>query len=36
MEWVFSVGSSPMLYNDAPRPTELEIREFLEVTVEDD
>jgi hypothetical protein len=36
METVFSVGSDLRLYNEDPRPTELELRESLETPVEDD
>jgi hypothetical protein len=36
METVFSVGSAPRLYNEDPRPAELELRESLEIAVEDD
>jgi hypothetical protein len=33
---VFSVVSDPRLYNEDPRPAELELRESLETEVEDD
>jgi hypothetical protein len=33
---VFSVGAAPRLYNEVPRPAERELREFLEMAVEDD
>jgi hypothetical protein len=33
---VFSVGADPRLYNEDPRPAEIESRESLETTVEDD
>jgi hypothetical protein len=33
---VFSVGSDPRLYNEDPRPAEIELRESLEMPVEDD
>jgi hypothetical protein len=36
MEIVFSVGSHPRLYNEYPRPAEIELRKSLEVAVEDD
>jgi hypothetical protein len=36
METVFSVGSYPRIYNEDPRPTEIESRESLEIAVEDD
>jgi hypothetical protein len=36
VETVFSVGSDPRLYNEDPRPTELELREYPETAVEDD
>jgi hypothetical protein len=36
METVFSVGSDPRLHNEDPRPAELELRESLEMGVEDD
>jgi hypothetical protein len=36
MGTVFSVGSDPRLYNEDPRPAEIELRESLEMTVEDD
>jgi hypothetical protein len=36
METVFSVGSYPRLYNEDPRPAEIELTKFLEMTVEDD
>jgi hypothetical protein len=36
METVFSVGHFPALYNEDPRPAELDLRESLEMTVEDD
>jgi hypothetical protein len=34
MERVFSVGSAPRLYNEDPRPAEIEVRESLEEAVE--
>jgi hypothetical protein len=36
MEIVFSVGSVPRLYNEDPRPAELELRESLETAIEDE
>jgi hypothetical protein len=36
MESVFSVGSAPRLYNEDPRPAEIELRDPLETAVEDD
>jgi hypothetical protein len=36
METVFSVGSDPRLYDEDPRPAEVEFRESLESAVEDD
>jgi hypothetical protein len=36
METVFSVGSTPRLYNEDPKPAEIELRESLETAVEDD
>jgi hypothetical protein len=36
MKMVFSVGSAPRLYNEVSRPVELELRESLEMAVEDD
>jgi hypothetical protein len=33
---VFSVGSDPRLYNEESRPAEKELRESLEMAVEDD
>jgi hypothetical protein len=36
METVFSVGSDPRLYSENPRPAEIELREYLEMAVEDD
>jgi hypothetical protein len=36
MESMFSVGSDPRLYNENPRPAELELRKFLEMAVEND
>jgi hypothetical protein len=36
MESVFSVGSSPRLHNEDPRPAEIELRESLEMAAEDD
>jgi hypothetical protein len=36
METVFSVGSAPRLYNEDPRPAEIELRESLETRVDDD
>jgi hypothetical protein len=36
METVFSLASYPRLYNEDPRPAELEFRESLEMAVEDD
>jgi hypothetical protein len=33
---VFSVGSAPRLYNEDPRPAEIELRESPEIAVEDD
>jgi hypothetical protein len=36
METVFSLGSAPRLYNENPRPAEIEMRESLEAAVEDD
>jgi hypothetical protein len=36
MGTVFSAGSYPRLYNEDPRPAESELRESLEVAVEDD
>jgi hypothetical protein len=36
METVFSVASDPRLYNGDPSPAEIELRESLEMTVEDD
>jgi hypothetical protein len=32
----FSVESAPRLYNVDPRPAEIELRESLEMAVEDD
>jgi hypothetical protein len=34
METVFFAGSIPRLYNENPRPAELELRETLEIAVE--
>jgi hypothetical protein len=34
MQTVFSVGSVPRLYNEDPRPAELELRETVEKAVE--
>jgi hypothetical protein len=34
MEMVFSVGSDPRPYNEDPRPTEIKLRETLEMRVE--
>jgi hypothetical protein len=31
METVFSVGCDPKLYNEDPRPAEIELRESLEM-----
>jgi hypothetical protein len=36
MEAVFSAGSDARPYNEDPKPAELELREFLEMAVEDD
>jgi hypothetical protein len=36
VETVFSVGSEPRLYNEDPRPAEVELTESLETAVEDD
>jgi hypothetical protein len=36
VETVFSVGSALKLYNEDPRPAELELRESPEMAVEDD
>jgi hypothetical protein len=36
METVFSAGSDLMLYNEDPRPAEIELRETLEMAVVDD
>jgi hypothetical protein len=36
MKMVFSVRSDPRLYNENPRPAEIELREFLEMAVEGD
>jgi hypothetical protein len=36
METVFTIGSAPRLYNEDLRPPELELREYLEMAVEDD
>jgi hypothetical protein len=33
---VFSVGAYPRIYNEDPRPAEIELRESLEAAVEDD
>jgi hypothetical protein len=33
---VFSVGTTPRLYNEDLKPEELECRESLEMAVEDD
>jgi hypothetical protein len=35
METVFSVGSAPKLYNEDPRPAQIELMEPFEVAVED-
>jgi hypothetical protein len=35
MKIVFSVGSAPRLYKEAPRPAEIELRDSLETAVED-
>jgi hypothetical protein len=35
MAIVFSAGSAPRLYNEDTRPVELELRESLEMSVED-
>jgi hypothetical protein len=32
---VFSLGAAPRLYNEDPRPAEIELREYLEMAVED-
>jgi hypothetical protein len=34
METVFSVGSTPKLYKEDPRPAEIELRDCLETAVE--
>jgi hypothetical protein len=36
IEMVFSVISDPRLYNEDPRPAEIELRQSLEMAVEDD
>jgi hypothetical protein len=36
METVFSVGSAPKLYNEDPKPAEMELRESRETAVGDD
>jgi hypothetical protein len=36
MEIVFSAGSSPRQYNEDPRPAESELRESLEMAIEND
>jgi hypothetical protein len=33
---MFSVGAAQRLYNEVPRPAELELWESLEMAVEDD
>jgi hypothetical protein len=33
---LFSVGADPRLYNEDPRPADIELRESLEMVVEDD
>jgi hypothetical protein len=33
IETVFAVGSAPRLYNEDPRPTEIELRGYLESAV---
>jgi hypothetical protein len=35
-ETVFSIGSAPRLYNEDPGPAKSELRESLEMAVEDD
>jgi hypothetical protein len=35
MEMVFSAGSAVRLYNEASRPTEIVLRESLEMAVKD-
>jgi hypothetical protein len=35
-ETAFSAGSDPRLYNEDPRPAEIELKESLESAVEDD
>jgi hypothetical protein len=34
METVFSVGTDPRLYNEDPRPAEIELRESLVMAVD--
>jgi hypothetical protein len=36
METLFSTGSYPTLYNEDPKPVEIELRECLEISTEDD
>jgi hypothetical protein len=36
MQTVFSVGSSPRLYDEDPKPAEIKLRKSLETAVEDD
>jgi hypothetical protein len=36
METVFSVGSTPRLYKEEPRPAEIDLKESIETAVEDD
>jgi hypothetical protein len=36
LKTAFSDGDSPRLYNEDPRPAEIELRESLETAVEDD
>jgi hypothetical protein len=33
---VFSFGADPRLYNEDPKPAEIELRDCLEMAVEDD
>jgi hypothetical protein len=36
METVFSVGSLPRLCDEDPKPAEIDLRESLRMTIEDD
>jgi hypothetical protein len=36
METAFSVGFAPRIYNEYPRPAEIQLRRSLTMAVEDD